>query len=238
MKMKHHRILAIAAHPDDLDFRLAGSAAIWIREGRHVEYVVATSGEKGFGGNGASRISTEERRAIREEEQCEAARVVGVEEVHFLRHTDGELANTAELRHQLVAVMRRVKPDLIISDDPAKDAYDSFYGYHSDHRAIGQAVFDAIYPAVSNENFFPELIGEGLAPHKPKEAYFGTHEHPNTWIDIGETFDLKVKALACHKSQISDIDKLVPGLRDWSRKSGEEKGFALAECFRSLGIPQ
>ncbi|MFP6867830.1 MAG: PIG-L deacetylase family protein [Nitrospinota bacterium] len=236
--MNHDRILAIAAHPDDLDFRLAGSAALWAREGRHVEYLICTSGEKGFNGDGASSRSIEERRAIRESEQRAAARVVGVKEVHFLRHPDGELANTLGLRRSLVRIMRQVKPSLVISDDPAKDTYDSFYGYHSDHRAIGQAVFDALYPAVGNENFFPELMEEGLGPHKPKEAYFGSRDRPDTWIDISKTFDLKVKALACHKSQIPDIEKLIPELRDWGRRNGEAKGLECAESFRSLEVPQ
>ena len=131
-----------------------------------------------------------------------------------------------------------IKPNLVISDDPAKDAYDSFYGYHSDHRAIGQAVFDALYPAVGNKNFFPELIEEGLEPHKPQEAYFGTRDRPDTWIDISETFELKVKALACHKSQIPNIEIILPDLRDWCRRSGEAKGLECAECFRSLKVPQ
>ena len=157
--MDHQNILIIAAHPDDIDFRASGSAALWTREGRRVEYLVATSGEKGFSGNG--HLSIEERQAIREREQRTAAAAAGVEQVHFLRHPDGELSNTAELRRDMVRVMRQVKPDLVLSDDPANDAYDSFYGYHSDHRAIGQAVFDALYPAVGNENYFPELLSDG-----------------------------------------------------------------------------
>jgi LmbE family N-acetylglucosaminyl deacetylase len=236
--MDHEKILAIAAHPDDLEFRCAGSAALWNREGRHVEYVVCTSGEKGFGGNGGPSLSNEERWAIRESEQRAAAEVVGVRAVHFLRHPDGELANTPALRRDLVRIMRKVKPGLIISDDPAKDAYDSFYGYHSDHRAVAQAAFDALYPAVGNANFFPELIEEGLEPFSPKEAFFGGRGILDTWFDIAETFDLKMKALACHKSQIDDIEELIPRMREWAKTTGEAGGIECAEGFRSLEVPQ
>ena len=236
--MDHEKILVIAAHPDDIDFRCAGSVALWSREGRHVEYVVCTSGEKGFNGNGASTLSIEERRKIRETEQRAAAETVGTKAVHFLRHTDGELANTTELRRDLVRVMRQVKPDLVISDDPARDAYDSFYGYHSDHRAIGFAAFDALYPAVGNENFFPQLLAEGFEPHRPKEVFFGSREKMNTWFDITETFDLKTKALACHKSQIPDINEITPRLKEWAGLTGKEKGYEYAEGFRSLEFPK
>jgi LmbE family N-acetylglucosaminyl deacetylase len=236
--MEHEKILAIAAHPDDLDFRIAGSAALWGREGRHVEYVVCTSGEKGFSNFEGPHLSYEERWDIRESEQRAAAEVVGVRAVHFLRHPDGELANTLALRRDLVRMMRQAKPDLVISDDPAKDAYDSFYGYHSDHRAVAQAAFDALYPAAGNENFFPELIEEGLEPFSPKEAFFGGRGTLDTWFDIAETFDLKMKALACHKSQIDDIEKLIPQMREWARANGEGGGIECAEGFRSLEVPR
>ena len=236
--MDHKKILVIAAHPDDIDFRCAGSIALWSQEGRHVEYLVCTSGEKGFSGSGASALSIDERREIREKEQRAAAETVGAKTVHFLRHTDGELANTAELRRDLVRVMRQVKPDLVISDDPARDAYDSFYGYHSDHRAIGLAAFDALYPAVGNENFFPELLADGFEPHRPKEVFFGSREKMNTWFDITNTFELKTKALACHKSQIADIKELIPRLREWAKETGKEKGYSYAEGFRCLEMPQ
>ncbi|MEE9275716.1 MAG: PIG-L deacetylase family protein [bacterium] len=238
--MEHERILVIAAHPDDTEFFTAGSAAKWVRAGRRVEYCISTSGEKGFTGEAGRALSTEERWAIREEEQRAAARIVGVETLTFLRHVDGELENTPALRRDLVRVIRRARPGLVIAEDPAMSAYDSFYGYHSDHRVIAQAVFDALYPAAGNENYFPELIEEeGLAPFSPKEAYFGHAFHgANVWEDITETFDLKIRALACHKSQIEDIDELTPILRDWAKRAGEGEGLACAEAFRSLKVPQ
>ena len=236
--MEHQKILIIAAHPDDIEFRSAGSVAKWVSEGRRVEYCLATSGDKGVNGPESRTMSIEEKRAIREAEQQAAAAVVGVEKVHFLRHTDGELRNTTELRRDLVRVMRECKPDLVIADDPARDDFDSFYGYHRDHRAIAKATFDALYPAVGNANFFPELLAEGLEPHKPKEAYFKTIPCADTWVDIADTFDLKIKALKCHKSQVDDFEELSTHLRNWAKRSGEEGGLECAESYRRMEVPQ
>ncbi len=235
--MEHQKILIICAHPDDIEFRSAGSAAKWVREGRRVEYCLATSGDKGVNGPESRRMTIEEKRAIRESEQRAAAAVVGVEHVHFLRHTDGEVRNTTELRRDLVHVMRECKPDLVIADDPANDAFDSFYGYHRDHRAVAKAVFDALYPAVGNANFFPELLAEGLEPHNPREVYFKTIRGADTWVDITDTFDLKIKALKCHKSQVKDFEELVPHLRNWAKRSGEEGGLECAESYRRMEVP-
>lgn len=235
--MEHERILIICAHPDDIEFRSAGSAAKWTREGRRVAYCLATSGDKGVNGPESRRMSIEEKRAIRESEQRAAAAVVGVEQIYFLRHTDGEVRNTAELRRDLVRVMREYKPDLVIADDPARDDFDSFYGYHRDHRAIAKATFDALYPAVGNENFFPELLAEGFEPHTPREAWFKTIRGADTWVDITDTFDLKVEALHCHKSQINASEDLITHLRNWAKRSGEEGGLECAESYRRMEVP-
>ncbi|OGL60334.1 MAG: hypothetical protein A3J27_00230 [Candidatus Tectomicrobia bacterium RIFCSPLOWO2_12_FULL_69_37] len=238
--MDHRTILLIAAHPDDLEFRSAGSAAVWAKEGRRVEYCLCTSGEKGFNGNGARGLLIEQRWAIREAEQRAAAGTLGVHAVHFLRHPDGELVNSPALRRDIVRVMRRVKPDLVVTGDPSMDAYDSFYGYHSDHRAAAQAAFDALYPAVGNEHFFPELLGEGLEPHRPREAFFSHPAKADVWVDIAPVFDLKMRALACHRSQISEADMagLIPRMRDWGKKLGESGGLACAESYRRLEVPE
>ena len=236
--MEHRTILFIAAHPDDLEFRSAGSAAVWTGQGRRVEYCLCTSGEKGFNGNGSRGLSLEERWTIREAEQRAAAEVLGLAGVHFLRHPDGELENSAELRRDLVRVMRRVKPDLVVSGDPAMTAFDSFYGYHRDHRIVNQAIFDALYPAVGNANFFPELLAEGLEPHCPKEAYFSHPPKPDVWVDIAPVFELKMRALACHKSQIGDIEELIPHMRDWAKRMAQGSALEYAESYRRMELPE
>ena len=236
--MKHQNILIVCAHPDDIEFRCAGSVAKWTREGRRVAYCLATSGDKGVNGPESRRMTIEEKQAIREREQRAAAAVVGVERIHFLRHTDGEVRNATELRRDLVRVMRECQPDLVIADDPANDAFDSFYGYHRDHRAVARAVFDALYPAVGNENYFPELLGEGFEPHTPEEVYFKTIRGADTWVDIADTFDLKIKALHRHKSQVDAGEDLVVHLRDWAKRSGEAGGLECAESYRRMEVPQ
>ncbi|MDA0999388.1 MAG: PIG-L family deacetylase [bacterium] len=237
--MDHEKILVIVAHPDDIDFVCAGTVARWTREGREVAYCICTSGEKGFTGEGAEKISPGERREIREAEQRAAAAVLGVRDVTFLRQPDGELANTGGLRQEIVRQIRRHRPGLVLTEDPAMNAFDSFYGYHSDHRAVGLAAFESLYPAAGNENYFPELLAEGFAPFVPGEAYFQHgQEQANIWVDISETFELKLQALACHKSQVGDIEELRPKMREWAERNGEKAGFPLAETFRSLEIPR
>lgn len=237
--MDHRKILIVVAHPDDIDFICAGSVAKWTGEGREVVYGICTSGERGFTGEDAKKLSFEQRREIREKEQREAAAVAGVRDIAFLRQPDGELANTSGLRQEIVRLIRRHRPDLVLTEDPAMNTFDSFYGYHSDHRAVALATFESLYPAAGNENYFPELLEEGLSPFVPKEAYFQHgNDQADTWVDISETFETKIKALACHKSQVGNIEELRPKMREWAERNGIKPGLPLAEAFRSLEIPQ
>ncbi|MDP7386228.1 MAG: PIG-L deacetylase family protein, partial [Nitrospinota bacterium] len=183
--IEHDRILVIAAHPDDIDFTIAGSVALCARAGKTVGYCIATSGEKGFDED----LPEEERMRIREEEQRAAAAVVGVEEVHFLREPDGELRNTPGLRRAIVAVIRRFKPDaVVVTGDPASTKFENFHGSHPDHRALSEAAYDAVYPAVGNRFYFPDLLESGLDPHKIKEVLFSGSSKSDYYVDIGETF--------------------------------------------------
>ncbi|MBI2881786.1 MAG: PIG-L family deacetylase [Candidatus Tectomicrobia bacterium] len=230
----YNRVLVIAAHPDDIDYGVAGSVAVWTRGRKVVGYCVATSGEKGFDRD----LPIEERMRIREEEQQAAAGVVGVEDVFFLRRPDGELENTRSLQREIVSVIRRFRPDVVVARDPASARFDSFYGCHPDHRAIAEAVFDAIYPAAGNRFFFPDLLKSGLEPHKVKEVLFGSSSSPDYYVDISPTLELKIKALRCHRSQIGDEENVEEVLRDWARKVGEPAGIPLAEAFRRMKNPE
>jgi LmbE family N-acetylglucosaminyl deacetylase len=227
------RVVAIAAHPDDLDFGCAGTLALWASRGAEVHQLVVTSGDKGF----EDDRPLEEKRAIREREQRAAAREIGAAEVHFLRFPDGEVENTPALRHAIVRVLRKVRPDTLLSFDPANLAFDNFYRYHPDHRAVGMAAYDAVYPAVGNRNFFPELLTEGLAPHRIDRVYFIGSPRPDTWVDISASFDRKVAALRAHESQIKDLDGVAAFVRDWARRLGEPKGIPLAESYRVMEVP-
>lgn len=236
--MKNKRILIVVAHPDDIEFRYAGSVAKWIQNHCEVQYCLATSGDKGFDSNGQEHLSREKRQKTRESEQLSAAKVVGVKKVHFLKFPDGELENNAFLRKEIVRIIRIFKPEIVVSGDPSMNSFDSFPGYHSDHRAVATAVFDSLYPACGNENFFPELISEEkLYPFSPKMAMFGNFENADTWTDIEDFFDIKIKALACHKSQIKDIEEIIPRIRNRSEENGKSVGLKCAESFRTLELP-
>tara|TARA_A100001037_G_scaffold306191_1_gene349770 strand:- start:11202 stop:11936 length:735 start_codon:yes stop_codon:yes gene_type:complete len=236
--LKNKKILIVVAHPDDIEFRYAGSVAKWIHDQNEVEYCIATSGEKGFNSNGKEILSCEKRQEIRESEQISAAEVVGVKRIHFLKFPDGELENNAFLRKEIVKLIRIFKPQIVVSGDPSMNSYDSFPGYHSDHLAIAAAVFESLYPACGNENFFPELISEEkLMPFTPKLAMFGNSQNADTWTDIEDFFEIKMKALACHKSQIEDIQEIIPRIMERSKEYGKQAGLNFAESFRTLELP-
>ena len=177
--MVKEKVLVIAAHPDDVDFGCNGTMALW-SEDKEIYYVICTSGDKGDD-TGKSKKEIIE---TREKEQRDAAKVIGVKDVIFLREPDGELENTKELRAKFVEVIRKMKPDVLFTFDPANNKFDSVFKYHPDHRAIAIGVYDSIYPAIGNEHFFPELMKNGLKPYEIKELYFYGSDHPNTWIDV------------------------------------------------------
>ncbi len=227
------RVVAIAAHPDDLDFGCAGTLALWASRGAHVVEVLVTSGEKGL----EDDRSVDEKRAIREREQEAAGRAIGAASVQFLRFPDGEVENTPALRRAIVRVLREVRPDTVLTFDPANLAFDNFYRYHPDHRAVAMAAYDALYPAAGSRNFFPELLTEGLTPHKVTQVFFAGPPSPDTWIDISSTIDRKVAALRAHASQMTDSGGLDPWIREWASSLGKPRGIPFAETFRRLEVP-
>jgi LmbE family N-acetylglucosaminyl deacetylase len=229
------KVLLISPHPDDVDFGCAGTIAKWTLKGVEVIYVICTSGDKG---TDDSHMKPEDLMSIREGEQRRAAGVVGVKEVRFLRLRDGELENNREFRALLVRMIRTYCPDVVLSMDPANNRFDNPYVSHSDHRAAAFAVFDAIYPAARNRNFFAEQLEEGLQPHAVDRIYFFGTGQPNTWSDITETIDAKIAALQSHKSQMKDFDGLDAWVRERFGEMGREKGMTYAETFRFLEIPR
>ncbi|MDO8601197.1 MAG: PIG-L deacetylase family protein [bacterium] len=229
MIKKSNKILAIAAHPDDLDFACAGTTAKLTRQGSEVVYLIISDGSKG---SQNVKVAPSKLAKIRKEEQKKAAKAVGVSEVIFLGVKDGEVENTKPLRKEIVKVIRKTKPDVVFSFDPANSNFDNPYRSHRDHRLAGEAVFDAIYPAAGNESFFPELLKQGYRPHQIKEIWFSVSPKPNKIIDITKTIGDKIKALSCHKSQIADMKEIGKMIKDWARRSGKKKGYKYAEAFR------
>jgi LmbE family N-acetylglucosaminyl deacetylase len=228
--------MVVVAHPDDAEFACAGTVAGWAREGWDVYLVICTDASGG-GPDEATDVGPAARRAItetRKAEQREAAGILGLREVIFLDLPDGMLQPTLELRRELVRLMRRHRPTRVVCQSPDrtwKPAY-PIGRHHPDHLAAGQATMAAIYPACQNPWDFPELLDEGLAPHKVRELYIAGAPEINHAVDISATFDLKIAALRAHASQLgARMAELEPRLREWAAELGKQHGFQYAEVF-------
>lgn len=226
------RAMVIVAHPDDIEFGCAGTVARWVRGGAEVCYVVCTSGDAGIADPTLTRAQAA---AIREAEQRAAADLVGVHEVVFLREPDGVVVNTLDLRKALVREIRRFKPEVVVTMDPTVLYVGGEYINHPDHRAVGTAAVDAVFPAAGQPHVFEELAGEGLAPHKVRKVYVIGFSEGETVVDIADTFDLKLAALRAHASQMGDWDP-EPRLREWAGRTGEGHAVALAEGFKVITL--
>lgn len=224
-------ILAIIAHPDDAEFGAAGSIAAWTAAGKSVVYAVCTGGDKGTSDRGVRPADLAE---VRQQEQRAAATVLGVTEVVFLGMEDQGLEETPEFRETIVRLIRTYRPEKVISSDPYRR-----YVWHRDHRIVGQVVMDALFPYARDHLAYPNLLEEGLEPHKVKEALFFGADEVNHWIDISTTFELKLEALACHATQMRElkVDNLESWLRARCRRLAEGSDFTLAEAFHRVKLP-
>lgn len=224
------RALVVVAHPDDIDFGMAGTVAVLTAQGVDVAYCLVTSGDAGGDDSTHTRA---ERAAIREAEQTVAGAVLGVTSLTFLRWPDGQVEATLELRQALARVIRQHRPDLVITQSPERN-FDRIYASHPDHMAAGEAALCAVYPDARNPHAFPTLLEEGLDPHVVKTVWVGGFA-PNLVVDITDTFDAKIAALRSHVSQVGDRDDLDEMMRTWAVTNGEIGGLPegrLGEIFR------
>lgn len=228
------KILVFSPHPDDVDFGCSGTIAKWARERKEITYCILSDGSRG---GHILKISDQELAKIREREQNNAAAVLGVQNVIFLREKDGEIQNTKKLRKKLVETIRKVKPDIILSFDPANCEFENFYRCHRDHRNGAEAVFDAIYPDANNASFFPK-IAKKYPPHRVKEVWFFATNRPNVFVDISGTIEKKLEALRQHKSQIKDWKWVEKMIRDWAKMVGKKAKTNYAEGFRRVKLDQ
>ena len=223
--MGEKSILAVSAHPDDMEFTAGGSLARWITEGWKIYLAVCTDGGKGT--HDPTVIPTE-LAALRRDEQLAAAAVLGVSEVLFLDNPDGELNQSPRLVFDLMRLIRPVWPERIVGWDPWHR-----YELHPDHRSAGLATLDAVL-AAGNPHYFPELLGNGLQPHAVLEVYLYGAEQPDTWIDITTTIERKLEAIACHHSQTDRTSRLLDDLRICNANYGKQGGSEYAEAFKVL----
>jgi LmbE family N-acetylglucosaminyl deacetylase len=224
------RVLVVTAHPDDVDFGVAGSVAAWTHGGLEVAYCIATDGEAG----GEDRdMPRPEMAAIRRGEQTEAAALVGVTDLTFLGFPDGRLQPGLDLRRDITRVIRRFRPDRVVAQSPERN-WARIYASHPDHLAAGEATACAVYPDARNPFAFPELLEEGLEPHLVPELWIMTTERADRAVDATEHFDRKLAALRSHKSQVGDGDHLDELLRTWMSGTALAAGLPegrLAEAF-------
>jgi LmbE family N-acetylglucosaminyl deacetylase len=228
------RVLVITAHPDDVDFGAAGTIAQWTEAGLQVSYCIVTNGEAGGSDPSVTRT---EMAAIRQAEQTAAAKQVGVSDLHFLGYPDGRVEATIGLRRDLARVIRLLRPDRVVCPSPERN-YARTGASHPDHRAVGAAALDAVYPDSRNQFAFPELLAdEKLEPWTVREVWISGSPTPTTYVDITGTFPRKVAALRSHVSQISDPDGLEEFLRGWLSRAAAQGGLPdgrLAEAFQVL----
>ncbi len=223
------RAMAIVAHPDDIEFGCAGTIARWVQQGCKVAYVLVTSGDVGIADLAITRA---EAAAIREAETLAAAKVVGVEDITFLGEPDGMVVNTLDLRKKLVREIRRFKPEVVFSDDPTLMFNPQGRINHPDHRAVGTATCDAIFPCAGQPHFFQELAQEGISAHKVRKVYIMSRGQGDTFVNISETIELKLQALKAHVSQVGENPELEKMMRDRTAQLGIGKEMAHAEVFR------
>ena len=204
------RILGVFAHPDDPEFFAGATFAKWAADGAEITFVLATSGDKGSPDPDMTHARLAE---IREREEREAAAELGVKEVVFLRYGDGELVPDLALRRDITRMIRLTKPDIVVTNDPT--VWYSRRGInHPDHRAIGAATLEAIFPTARDRlNFVEHERDEGLAPHKVRTVYIAGAAEPDTTVDVTDSIETQIQALRAHKSQISDMDKMAEHLR-------------------------
>lgn len=221
----YRKYLLFVAHPDDAELGSGGSIAQWIQEGHRVDYVICTSGDKG---TKDYDVSPHKLADLREREQEEAAKVLGVNRVVFLRHKDGELEATMAFRNELATLIRSIQPHVIVTHDPWRH-----YFVHPDHRAVGTSVMDAVVSA-RDHLFLPYLMAVGMDPHAPLEMLLTFPQEPDHFVDITDTIDLKIEAIARHKSQVESSPEWSQRVREWAETNGSKNGCKYAEIFKRV----
>jgi LmbE family N-acetylglucosaminyl deacetylase len=228
------RAAVVFAHPDDAEFLCGGTVAIWAKGGTDVHYVCATDGSAGWNGPDLTR---DEIARIREAEMREAAEVLGVGSVAFLGFVDGTLEPNLQLRRAITREVRRLRPDILVTFEPSLWS-GRRYVNHPDHKAVGEAVLAVIACDAPTRPQFPELLDEGLEPHKVPRLWLPSWDGADTFIDISDTIELKIEALHRHKSQMENMgmNDLDGRIREWAADLGKEREVKYAEAFRTFDL--
>jgi LmbE family N-acetylglucosaminyl deacetylase len=226
-------ILVILAHPDDPEFFCGATLARWARAGHHITYQLLTCGDKGFNDSTPAEMTPDALCAIRHQEQIAAGKTIGAEAFHFMDLPDGYLVPDINMRREIVRVIRKFKPDILVTCDP-QTLFATYGINHPDHRAAGQAVLDAVFPAAGSPVFFPDLLVEGYLPHMPKEVWCSLTAQPNMIVDVTETWQVKMEALLQHKTQIGDIEKFTERMKSRRTEDSTDEAPRYEEKFRRI----
>jgi LmbE family N-acetylglucosaminyl deacetylase len=220
--------VAIYAHPDDPEVSCGGTLARWAAGGCEVHVVICARGDKG---SSDPAVVPDELAARRRAEVAAAADALGVKGYEVLDHDDGSLEDTPSFRSELVAILRRLRPEVVVCPDPTAVFFGQHYFNHRDHRVLGFAVLDAVAPAASNPHYFP---GAGSA-HTVRSVYLSGTLEPDVWIDISGSIEAKAEALLCHQSQVGEPGEwLRSAVRQRAEEGGRQAGVRYAEGFRRL----
>lgn len=222
--MNKRVILAVSAHPDDIEFSCGGTMFKYKELGYKIYFAVATNGENGFK---IAHKPRPERIQIRHKEQLKAAGILGVKKVFFLNQRDCHLEYTESLRAKLVKIIKEVKPDLIFSFDPSNKSFESINLNHRDHRIIAEAVFDAVFAARNRYAYRGK-------PHAVYAFHFFGPDKPNHFENITKYINLKIKLIEAHRSQFDDRDLMARWVK--SHLSNYTKKFKYSERFRIVEI--
>lgn len=226
-------VLVITAHPDDAEIMCGGTIIEFASLGNQIILVVMTDGEKG---SQNKKDNLEKLVQIRKRETLASARFMGVKEVVFLNHRDGEIEDTHASRAQIVKLVRQWKPDIVIAPDPT-NVFMENYVNHVDHRTVGWIVLNSLIPA-GNWHFYKDHVGEHINPHEVRELYLAVAKEPDFAVDISKSFDKKIKALAFHESQLGPaFDSLSFFRKMFTRlaeEAGKKYGVRYAEEYRKI----
>ena len=226
------RGMVVFAHADDAEYGCSGTVAKWCAEGWHVVYVVCTDGSKG---SSDPEMSAEKLVELRQKEQRNAGKVLGLQDVVFLGFEDAMLEPNLTLRRDIAREIRRYKPDVLICPNPRRHISDGGWLDHPDHLAAGEAAMAAVFPTARDRLTFPELLEEGLEPHKVREVWVSWGEDSDYYVDVTDYIEVSVEALKQHKSQVGDYD-LDSGIKHSRGRTGERVGFKYAESFKRIRL--
>jgi LmbE family N-acetylglucosaminyl deacetylase len=231
MKDRAVYMLAFSPHPVDTEWGIAGTVASLTRQGKEVVYVIATNGDTG---TSDPNMKPEVLAKIREGEQLAAAKILGVKEVIFLRHPDLGLEYTMDFRKEILRLLMEYRPQIVATCDPYQR-----YLSNRDHRILGQIVMDSVWPAALSPNTYPDLLADGYQLHRVKEVWLWAPQEPNYLYDISDTFDIKMKAFACHKTQQGEpFPEFEKRFAERATAAAKGANYKMAESFHRLDVLQ